>query len=84
MAHCLSQRKARIQQRDVSRAKFSGIEPLVFELVGVKQNGTRETDRDAIALILQLMEWVEQKNQSLHSLLTVHEVDTAWASRLQH
>lgn len=80
MTYCLAARKASLQSHDRNRIRLSGIGALVFELTGIKQHGVRETDRDAVALYLQIMDWSECKQQLLHALLTTSD-DTPWPLR---
>ena len=55
---------------------------LVFELASIKQNGVHESDGDAVALYLQIMDWCEQKSVLLHELLKVDEIGRNWEARL--
>lgn len=82
IAHSLAVRKAFIKYGDVSRSQVSGIGALVFELAGIKQNGVHESDSDALALYLKIMDWCEDKNALLHALLNVDETGRSREARL--
>ncbi len=82
ISHGLAARKAFIKYGDATRSQDSGIGALVFELAGIKQNGVRESDSDALALYLQIMGWCEDKNALLHALLNVDETGRNWEARL--
>lgn len=82
ITHALADRKAWIKYGDATRTQASGIGALVFELCGIKQSGVHESDRDAVALYLQIMDWCEEKNALLHASLNFDEAGRNWEARL--